>query len=459
MANNGIIILMDVLILLLLRGILVEKVTRKQKREKQKEINFFGEFIKIKNHFFKDINSILSGVKDIRHQSYIEYTPDIILFAMIMKNITSIESMNRMTVEFNKEKCINNVAKALGYEDLNELPHHDTINNFLKRLKSSELEKIRRYMIKELFKKRCLEQYRLLDEYWTIAVDATGIVSFSDRHCEHCLKREYTNKETGEVENTIYFHYVLEAKLVVGDMVFSIDTEFIENEKNYEKQDCELKAFKRLARRLKKDYKRLPICMLGDSLYAVDPVFELCKEYNWQYIFTFKEGRTKSIWSEFEGLKGLENNNNSKGCTWVNEIAYKGNLVNLLEAKLVENEKEKEFIFITNIAIKVKNADKILFAGRSRWKIENEGFNNQKNIKNNIEHLCCKDYNAMKNHYLLVQIADILRQLFECGYELIRSLKASIKEISSRILESFRRDSLTPEDIANSNKHMQIRCL
>lgn len=459
MANNGIIILMDVLILLLLRGILVEKVTRKQKREKQKEINFFGEFIKIKNHFFKDINSILSGVKDIRHQSYIEYTPDIILFAMIMKNITSIESMNRMTVEFNKEKCINNVAKALGYEDLNELPHHDTINNFLKRLKSSELEKIRRYMIKELFKKRCLEQYRLLDEYWTIAVDATGIVSFSDRHCEHCLKREYTNKETGEVENTIYFHYVLEAKLVVGDMVFSIDTEFIENEKNYEKQDCELKAFKRLARRLKKDYKRLPICMLGDSLYAVDPVFELCKEYNWQYIFTFKEGRTKSIWSEFEGLKGLENNNNSKGCTWVNEIAYKGNLVNLLEAKLVENEKEKEFIFITNIAIKVKNADKILFAGRSRWKIENEGFNNQKNIKNNIEHLCCKDYNAMKNHYLLVQIADILRQLFECGYELIRSLKASIKEISSRILESFRRDSLTPEDIANSNKRMQIRCL
>lgn len=459
MANNGIIILMDVLILLLLRGILVEKVTRKQKREKQKEINFFGEFIKIKNHFFKDINSILSGVKDIRHQSYIEYTPDIILFSMIMKNITSIESMNRMTVEFNKEKCINNVAKALGYEDLDELPHHDTINNFLKRLHTSELEKIRRYMIKELFKKRCLEQYRLLDEYWTIAVDATGIVSFSDRHCEHCLKREYTNKETGEVENTIYFHYVLEAKLVVGDMVFSIDTEFIENEKNYEKQDCELKAFKRLARRLKKDYKRLPICMLGDSLYAVDPVFELCKEYNWQYIFTFKEGRTKSIWSEFEGLKGLENNNNSKGCTWVNEIAYKGNLVNLLEAKLVENEKEKEFIFITNIAIKVKNADKILFAGRSRWKIENEGFNNQKNIKNNIEHLCCKDYNAMKNHYLLVQIADILRQLFECGYELIRSLKASIKEISSRILESFRRDSLTPEDIANSNKRMQIRCL
>ena len=437
----------------------MKRVTRKQKREKQKEINFFGEFIKIKKHFFKDINLKFKRVKDKRHQSYIEYTPDIILLSILMKNITAIESMNQMTTEFNTEECINNVAKVLGYDELEELPHHDTINNFLKKLNPIEIEKIRKYMIKELFKKRCLEQYRLMDKYWTIAVDATGLVSFSERHCDHCLKREYVNKETGEIEETIYFHYVLEAKLVVGDMVFSIDTEFIENEKSYEKQDCELKAFKRLAERLKKNYKRLPICILGDSLYAVDPIFKLCKKNNWEYIFTFKEGRTKSIWLEFEGLKKIEDSSNGKGCTWVNEIAYKDNIVNVLEAKLIENEKEKEFIFISNIPIKEKNVEEILFAGRSRWKIENEGFNNQKNIKNNIEHLCCKDYNAMKNHYLLVQIADILRQLFECGYELIRSLKASIKEISSRILESFRRDTLTPEDIANSNKRMQIRYL
>lgn len=395
----------------------MKRVIRKQKREKQKEINFFGEFIRIRNHFFKDINSRLKGVKDKRHQSYIEYSPDIILFSILMKNITAIESMNQMTTEFNIEESINNVAKALGYDQLDELPHHDTINNFLKKLNPIEIEKIRKYMIKELFRKRCLERYRLSDKYWTIAVDATGLVSFRERHCDHCLKREYVNKETGEIEKTVYFHYILEAKLVAGNMVFSIDTEFIENEENYEKQDCELKAFKRLAKRLKKNYKRLPICILGDSLYAVDPIFKLCRENYWQYIFTFKEGRTKSIWLEFEGLKLLEDNSNDKGYTWVNEIAYKENLVNVLEAKLVEDGKEREFTFITNIPIREKNAEEILFAGRSRWKIENEGFNNQKNIKNHIEHLCCKDYNAMKNHYLLAQLADILRQLFECGYE------------------------------------------
>ena len=435
------------------------KVTRKQKREKLEEINFFEEFLRIQKHFFKDLIPNLKYIKDNRHQSYVEYSTDIIFFVLIMKNVTALQSMNQMTTEFNKDKCINNVAKTLGYQDLEELPHHDTINNFLKKLNPNEIEKIRNYMVKELLKKRCLEHYRLLEKYWTIAVDATGLASFKERHCENCLKREYVNKETGKIEKTIYFHYVLEAKLVIGDMVLSIDTEFIENEEFYEKQDCELKAFKRLAERLKKNYKRLPICILGDSLYAVDPIFKICNKNNWKYIFTFKEGRTKSIWLDFEGLKKLKDNSNIKGYTWVNEIEYKDNVVNVLEAKLVENKKEKEFTFITDIAIKENNAEKILFAGRSRWKIENEGFNNQKNIKNNIEHLCCKDYNAMKNHYLLVQIADILRQLFECGYELVRSLRASIKEISSRLLESFRRDTLTPEDIANLNNRMQIRCL
>jgi hypothetical protein len=435
------------------------KITRKQKRDKQKEINFFEEFLRIKNHFFKGINVKLKGVKDNRHQSYVEYGTDILLFSVIMKNITAIESMNKMTEEFNKDECINNIAKTLGYENLDELPHRDTINNFLKKLKPIELEKIRDYMIRKLFEKRCLEQYRLLDKYWTIAVDATGLVSFSERHCEHCLKREYKNKDTGEIERTTYFHYVLEAKLIVGDMVFSIDTEFIENEGEvYEKQDCEINAFKRLAERLKNKYKRLPICILGDSLYAVDPIFQICQKNKWKYILTFKEGRTKSIWSEYQGLKKVEASK-INGYTWVNLIEYKNNLVNIVEAELIEKEVEKEFSYITNLEIKKNNVERIVAAGRSRWKIENEGFNNQKNIVNNIEHLCCKDYTAMKNHYLLVQIAEILRQLFEQGYELIRSLKASIKEISSRLLESFRTEFITIEDINKINKRIQIRYL
>jgi hypothetical protein len=435
------------------------KNTRKMKRQKEKEINFFEEFIKLQKHFFQDILKHLKNVKDPRHKSYIEYQADIILFSMIMKNACSVYSMSNMTEKFNKDECIENIATVLGYETLEELPHHDTINNFLCDLKPGEIEKIRDYMIKELFKKRSLEGYRLFGEYWCIAIDATGLFSFSKRHCEHCLKKEYKNKETGEVERTVYYHNVLEAKLIVGDMVFSIATEFIENEdENIPKQDCETKAFKRLAVVLKRKYPRLPICILGDSLYASEPVFKICDSYRWKFLIRFKEGSIKSVANEFNIIKKRECDKN-EDCKWVNDIGYNQRTVNVIETAIEDDSKNKTiYVFITNLRITKRNADEIICFGRSRWKIENEGFNNQKTKKYHIEHANSLNYNAMKNHYLLTQLADILRQLYEKGVDKIRNLNKSIKEISSSLLESFRTRSLTKaEDILNPEKRMQIR--
>lgn len=439
------------------------RITRKDQRDKEEKVNFFEEFVKIKEHFFKDILKHLRAVKDPRHKSYIEYGTDIILFTVLMKNVCSVFSMTQMSTGFNKSECIENIATVLGYETLEEIPHYDTINNFLCNLDTMEIEKIRDYMIKQLFKKRCLDKYRMLDKYWCIAIDATGLFSWSYKHCEHCLKKEYKNKETREVERTVYYHSVLEAKLVVGNMVFSIGTEFIENEdENVSKQDCEIKAFKRLAGTLKSKYPKLPICILGDSLYACEPVFEICTNNKWRFLIRFKEGRIKSIAEEFNSLKEFEGKKN-ENCTWVNDIAYNERTVNLIETEIEEedekgNKIKQDYVFITDIRITEKKADEIMCFGRSRWKIENHGFNNQKTKKFFIEHLNSLDYNAMKNHYLITQLADILRQLYEQGVDKIRDLKKSIKEISLCLLESFRTRLLTKdEDIQNQEKRIQIR--
>lgn len=437
----------------------MKKVTREKKREKEREINFFEEFVKLQRHFFKDINKRLKRVKDPRHKSYIQYGTDVILFSVLMKNTCGITSMNGMTEQFNREECIGNMSRVLGSE-LEELPHYDTINNFLSDLEPEEIEKIRDYMIKELFRKRSLEGYRLQDRYWCIAIDATGLFSFPERHCEHCLKKEYKNKETGKAEREVYYHNVLEAKLVVGDMVFSVATEFIENEdENVSKQDCEIKAFKRLADKLKKKYSRLPICILGDSLYACEPVFEICDSNKWKYLIRFKEGRIKSVASEFNIIKDIERKAGEK-CTWTNGIVYNTRTVNLIEAEIKVEQEKKVYTFITNVRITKRNADVIVSFGRSRWKIENEGFNNQKTKRYHIEHANSLDYNAMKNHYLITQLADILRQLYEKGVSKIRELNKSIKEISSNLLESFRTRILTKiEDIPTQENRTQIRFL
>ena len=61
----------------------------------------------------------------------------------------------------------------------------------------------------------------------------------------------------------------------------------------------------------------------------------------------------------------------------------------------------------------------------------------QKNIRYDIEHANSLDYNGMKCHYLLTQIADILLQLYENGNPGIEKAKGRKKNISSDLLKSF----------------------
>ena len=62
--------------------------------------------------------------------------------------------------------------------------------------------------------------------------------------------------------------------------------------------------------------------------------------------------------------------------------------------------------------------------GRQRWRIENEGFNRQKNSGLNLEHVYSIDLEKWKAYYCLLQIAFILTQLLERG-SLLRQLVAS----------------------------------
>ena len=169
------------------------------------------------------------------------------------------------------------------YDD--KTAHHDTLEYFCQRLEPEQLYKIRHKMVNRLIRKKCLNKFRLLDSYFMIAIDGTGHLAFKERHCPHCLSK----KKDGKI--LYYYHNVLEAKLVTDTgFAISVETEFIQNSDGITKQDCELNAFYRMAKRLKKRFPQLKICLLLDSLYAAGPVMDILKGYGWKYITTFKEG-------------------------------------------------------------------------------------------------------------------------------------------------------------------------
>jgi len=142
-----------------------------------------------------------------------------------------------------------------------DLPQLDAVNGVLCDLPSEDLEQVKMDLMSRLFEQKWLRDYRLLGRYYLVVVDATGMMSFKERHCEHCLTR------TTKKGVTTYFHYILEAKLVTRDgHAFSLASEWIENPSgDFDKQDCERKAFIRLAAKIKKQYPRLPVCILADG--------------------------------------------------------------------------------------------------------------------------------------------------------------------------------------------------
>lgn len=73
--------------------------------------------------------------------------------------------------------------------------------------------------------------------------------------------------------------------------------------------NCELAAFKRLVKMIKKDFPQLRICILGDGLYACEPVFQICKDYNWAYLIVLSDDRLTTVWEEVNGLRKLQKEN------------------------------------------------------------------------------------------------------------------------------------------------------
>ena len=46
-------------------------------------------------------------------------------------------------------------------------------------------------MVTRLIRSKMFDKYRYKGKYFEIVIDGTGIMSFKERHCKHCLKRTY----------------------------------------------------------------------------------------------------------------------------------------------------------------------------------------------------------------------------------------------------------------------------
>jgi len=189
-------------------------------------------------HFFGDVKSLFSRISDFRDQSLITYSIAALSYTGVLLYIFQLGA-RRSIAEFlrNNKASSENFKSIFGVE---QCPHGDTLDYAFAKLDWRQYQEVVCRMVSKLIRKKVLYPYRLFKKYYVIAIDGTGMVSYPQRHCSGCIKKKHKGK-------TIYYHNVLEAKLVTyNGFSFSIMSEFIENvDPEASKQDCELKAFYR----------------------------------------------------------------------------------------------------------------------------------------------------------------------------------------------------------------------
>lgn len=434
-------------------------------------------------HYWDGWGNVFDGVTDPRHPEQVRYPLPSLLFTGTLLFLCQLGSRRGIN-----DRLRGNAPSAAKFEawfGVENVPHGDTLNYAFQRLAVAELQEVLCRTIATLIRKKVLARYRLLGLYYLVAIDGTGLLTFRERHCPHCLTRTFQNGQT------IYCHPVLEAKLVTANgLAFSLMTEFIENaDLSTDKQDCELKAFYRLARRLKARFPRLPICLLLDGLYAGGPTFQVCRDYDWKYLIVLREDDLLQLHRSFAAVIPhlpdqrkqvcLQEAHASPRAEWVRQdyrwaegLTYtdsqdRVHSLNLIECRETRTDTRGQvtlirYKWITNFSLTSRNVDRLANqGGRLRWKIENEGFNVQKNSDLKLEHPYSQDPTARKVFYLLLQLAHTIFQLIQKGSLLRKVFPAGLRtagNLAFRLLEAWRNLELsTGEFLYLAEGNFQIR--
>lgn len=404
--------------------------------EAQEQQSLLKAFLATAQHFFGGFTTLFQAVTDPRHPALITYPLAALGFAGVFMFACHLGARRQIAHLFRHNGP--SEAKFQAPFEVDTCPHGDTLDALFSRLNLEEVQAVVTGMVETLIRRKVLYPYRLLDQYFPVVIDGTGMLVFSERHCPQCLTRTHHGQ-------TLYYHPVLEAKLVTPNgLAFSLMTEFIENPGAHPtKQDCELKAFYRLAERLKQRFPRLPMMLALDGLFAGGPTLARCEQSGWKYLIVLQEKDLPTVHQEFEALAKLTPENHLRFQTgpqsaiqqdfrWVNEIAYEDSehiehplsVIECLETQVdsAGHRQTTRFKWLSNFTVTDQNVIPLANeGGRLRWKIEterpfgNEGFNNQKHGGYGLKHPYSQNPTASKVFYFLLQIAHLLFQLVEKG--------------------------------------------
>ncbi len=325
------------------------------------------------------------------------------------------------------------------FPELDSLPHADTLFRLLSRIEVSQIEQAHLDLVQRLIRKKKFAKYRINNCY-PIAIDGTQKTCGATLWCDALQERRLSgSQDTPEQARYQYHVYVLEANLCFHNgMVIPLMSEFLDYQQGdieHNKQDCELRAFHRLAARIKKAFPRLPVMLLLDGLYPNGPLLTCCRDYNWDFMIVLKDDSLPTVWAEYHGLLALRPEQvhhqdwgkRSQQFQWVNDIRYEygpnarqHHTLHLVVCNEQWKDVDEHGEIVTKTAKHAWISSRKLhpqnlhqrcnLAARHRWGIEN-CILVEKHQGYSYEHLFAKNWNAMRGYHYLMRLAHLLNTL------------------------------------------------
>ncbi|MDD4679476.1 MAG: transposase family protein [Clostridia bacterium] len=385
----------------------------------------------------------LSQIKDPRSPHKVTHKITTLLIYGIIMFVFQIGSRRKTNREMTDIGFEN--LKAI-FPELETLPHADTLARLLEKIDVIEIQASMIELLKDLIRRKKFRKY-LHNKRLLIAIDGT-------QKFYRDYQWDYENpgmvRHVGKEKKEQHYVYVLESVVIFDNGItlpfFSIflngsditaDAEVASVEENsivgeVVKQDCERKAFRRMADIIKSNFRNTSISIVVDGLYACGPIIQICQKNKWGYMITLKSGAMSVVWDDAIGIMKLEERNRQRvmwgdrtqDYQWANEIEYEyrdnKNILRQLKLNVVicyeswievhkrstgeTEECSTRYAWLSSTPLKRSNVFRRCTMARYRWKIENNILT-EKHQGYNYEHCYSYTWEVMEGYHYLMKIA------------------------------------------------------
>jgi hypothetical protein len=235
--------------------------------------------------------------------------------------------------------------------------------------------------------------------YSTLMLAGSDYFHSTHLQCPSCVQRR---DRAGQVH---FRHTVVSGTLVKAgsQRVLPLEVEEVRNDDGQDKQDGEIKAAKRFIPRVRQEHPQLPLVIGGDDLYCHEPLILQLRAHRRHHVLVCKPGSHAEVYREVEAqgaLGALERG------TWHEGPACRRQFSTYRLARGValtasgrvrgtflevwshtrSGQQLYHNAWFTDLEVSADNVAEIVGIGRSRWKIENEQCNVQKNHGYKLTH-------------------------------------------------------------------------